>query len=184
MFSNEQKLVDGLINSDDNAFDYILELYGDDILRFCYMKTQDISSAEDLTQETFINIYKYINKFKGKSSLKTWIYKIALNCCREYYRKNKKVLSIDEEKFRKENIMDEFDLEEEILTLVDNEFIATSLEKIKPQYRDIIYMFYYKEFTVKDIASILDENENTIKTKLRRGRNELGRVLAKEGIYG
>lgn len=184
MFINEKSLVEGLVNSDDRAFDYILDEYGDDILRFCYMKVNDESIAEDLTQETFINIFKYIGRFKGKSSLKTWIYKIALNCCREYFRKNKNLVIVDDSRFVQNNIIAEFDLEEEILTLVDNEIIASALEEIKPQYKDIIYMFYYKDFTVRDIAEILEQNENTIKTKLRRGRNELGKVLAKEGIYG
>ncbi|MGL5633814.1 MAG: RNA polymerase sigma factor [Sarcina sp.] len=184
MYSDEKKLIQGLKKSDDNAFDYLLDIYGDDILRFCYMKTSDVSIAEDLTQEIFIKIFRYIGKFKGDSSLKTWIYKISLNICREYYRKNKKVTYFGEEFNKETEVEDKFDLEEEILELMDNEVIANALEKIKPAYRDIIYMFYYKEFTIKDIAKILDENENTIKTKLRRGKNALGIVLKEEGIYG
>ncbi|MGL5576898.1 MAG: RNA polymerase sigma factor [Sarcina sp.] len=180
---DESALVNGLMKSNDEAFDYLLDIYGDDILRFCYMKVNDVGVAEDLTQETFINVFKYIQKFRGKSSLKTWIYKIALNQCREYYRKNKyatgsiiEILDV--------NIRAEFDLEEEILELIDNEFIADSLTELKGEYRDIIYMFYYKDMTIRDIAMILKENENTVKTRLRRGRSALGKVLKEEGIYG
>lgn len=181
MFSDERKLINGLINSDDNTFDYLLDLYGDDILRFCYIKTGELETAQDLTQETFINIYKYIKKFKGKSSLKTWIYKIALNCCREYFRKHKSTYSIEDIAYS--DVKDDFDLEETILDILDNEMIIDSLSKIKDDYRDIIYMFYYKEFTIKDIAKILEEKENTVKTKLRRGRSQLGQVLKEAGIW-
>lgn len=180
---DENVLINGLMKSDDTAFDYLLDIYGDDILRFCYMKVNDVGVAEDLTQETFINVFKYIQKFKGKSSLKTWIYKIALNQCREYYRKHKYATgSIIE--ILDANTRAEFDLEEEILDLIDNEFIADSLAMLKSEYRDIIYMFYYKDMTIRDIAMILKENENTIKTRLRRGRSALGKVLKEEGIYG
>ena len=184
---DENALINGLIKSDDDAFDCLIDTYGDDILRFCYMKVNDVSIAEDLAQETFINVFKYIQKFKGKSSLKTWIYKIALNQCREFYRKSKslnKNFSGGIVELLDINTKADFDLEEEILELIDNEFIASSLEAIKPDYRDIIYMFYYKELTIKDIAKILKENENTIKTRLRRGRSALGKVLKEEGIYG
>ncbi|MGL4741447.1 MAG: RNA polymerase sigma factor [Sarcina sp.] len=184
MYSDEKKLIQGLKKSDDKAFDYLLDIYGDDILKFCYMKTSDVNIAEDLTQEIFIKIFKYIGKFKGDSSLKTWIYKISLNICREYYRKNKKVTYFDEQVTKESDIEDEFDLEEEILELIDNAVIASALAKIKIDYRDIIYMFYYKDFTIKDIAKILDENENTIKTKLRRGRTALEVALREAGIYG
>ncbi|MGL4761679.1 MAG: sigma-70 family RNA polymerase sigma factor [Sarcina sp.] len=184
---DENALVNGLIKSNDDAFDYLLDTYGDDILRFCYMKVNDVGVAEDLAQETFINVFKYIQKFKGQSSLKTWIYKIALNQCREFYRKSKtfnKNFNGGVFELLDVNVKADFDLEEEILDIIDNEFILESLQKIRPQYRDIIYMFYYKELTIKDIAMVLKQNENTIKTRLRRGRSALRKVLKEDGIYG
>lgn len=181
---DERSLVKALINLDDRAFDYLVDRYGDDILRFCYIKTSDISIAEDLTQETLINIFKNIGNFKFKSSLKTWIYKIALNVCREYFRAKKQLSYLEDDKVSKVLIDEEFNIEEEILNKIDNELIAEKLCEINPKYRDVIYMFYYKDFAIKDIGIVLGEKENTIKTRLRRGKIELGKLLVEEGIYG
>lgn len=184
---DEKALIEGLINSDDKAFDKLIDLYGNNILRLCYMRTSQMEVAEDLTQETLIGIFKYIGKFKGKSSLKTWVYKIAINNCNKYQTKlakEKVTVTYVDFSDEGEKIIVEQDSEiDEYLKESNKEIIFEGLSIINYKYREVIYMFYYDELSVKDIGSILNKNENTIKTLLRRGRSELAKVLRKEDLY-
>lgn len=184
---DEKDLVNGLINGDDKAFDFLIDLYGNDILRLCYMRVSDIAVAEDLTQETLIAVFKYIGGFKGKSSFKTWIYKIAINTCNKYHEKiSKEKAFVTYVDFRgeKENLLRESeDYNDKFLKEADKNIILNAVEGIDKKYKEVIYMFYYDELSIKEIALILDKGENTIKTLLRRGRGELKKVLSKEDLY-
>lgn len=183
----EKALIEGLINIDDEAFHKLIDLYGNDILRLCYMRVSDMEKAEDLTQETLIAIFKYIDKFKGKSSLKTWIYKIAINNCNKHQSKlskEKAIVTYVDFSDKNETMITEKESEiDEYLKENNKEIIIEGLNKINNKYREAIYMFYYEELSVKDIGNILGKSENTIKTLLGRGRNELSKVLRKEDLY-
>ncbi|MGL5614905.1 MAG: RNA polymerase sigma factor [Sarcina sp.] len=181
---NEKELIEGLMKSDDKAFDKLIDLYGNDILRLCYLRTSSVEVAEDLTQETLIAIFKYIGNFKGKSSLKTWIYKIAINNCNKFL-KNKIKDNITYVDFNDKNneILEDEDFTEELLKIVDKNIILEGLSNLDNKYREVIYMFYYEEISIKEIGEILEKNENTIKTLLRRGREGLKKILNREDLY-
>lgn len=181
---SEKELIEGLIKSDDLAFDKLIDLYGNDILRLCYLRTSNLEAAEDLVQETLIAIFKYIGNFKGKSSLKTWIYKIAINNCNKFL-KNKIKDNISYVDFNDKNneVVEDGDFTEELLKSVDKNIILEGLNKIDDKYKEVIYMFYYEEFSIKEIGELLEKNENSIKTLLRRGRGELKKILKREDLY-
>ncbi|WDC84697.1 sigma-70 family RNA polymerase sigma factor [Caloramator sp. mosi_1] len=76
-----------IIKQDRSAeIEYLIDEYGDDILRLCYIYTKDYSQAEDLFQEVFIKVYKNIDKFRQDSDVYTWITKIAINTCKDYLK--------------------------------------------------------------------------------------------------
>ncbi len=129
----------------------------------------DINEA---VQETMIEAYKEIKKLKYNQYFKTWIIKILINKCNKQYRKNKK-----------ENISYEYNnlenqiKENEIQTDIDFYIIISKLEYVE---RIIVTLYYLERYTTKEIAKILNKNENTIKTKLSRAKKKLRRYLEEE----
>ena len=74
-------LTDNIKLNKDNVFEDIVEEYSNSIIRLCYLQTGDLNESEDLAQEVFLKIYKNLDRFKGNSSIYTWIYKITINTC-------------------------------------------------------------------------------------------------------
>ena len=87
----EKKLIKELKSNSESAFKLLIENYKDQIFNTIIPIIQNVDDADDVTQEVFIQIYKSIKKFKEKSSLSTWIYKISISKAYEYIRYNKRI---------------------------------------------------------------------------------------------
>jgi RNA polymerase sigma-70 factor (ECF subfamily) len=177
-YLDEKALIQGLKNKQDSAFEALLNKYGDKILRICYLILKDISLAEDVTQETFILVYRHGSKFKEKSSLYTWISKIAINKCRDVLKKNNEYIYFEDYK----EIEADSNIENEVLNNFNGEKIKDCIFLMKPLYREVITLYYYEELSIKEICKVLDENENTVKSRLIRGRKMLKDMLIKEDL--
>ena len=129
----------------------------------------DINEA---VQETMIEAYKEIKKLKYNQYFKTWIIKILINKCNKQYRKNKK----ENISYEYNNIENQIK-ENEIQTDIDFYIIISKLEYVE---RIIVTLYYLERYTTKEIAKILNKNENTIKTKLSRAKKKLRRYLEEE----
>ena len=150
----------------DNVFEDIVEEYSNSIIRLCYLQTGDLNESEDLAQEVFLKIYKNLDRFKGNSSIYTWIYKITINTCFSYLKKNGKI--VKEELNR--NIPNEELTEEIVLNKYSREEIRGWLFNSPTDYRVPLYMFYFEDMKISQIAEVLECIENTVKTRLRRGK--------------
>ena len=123
-----------------------------------------------------IEAYKNIKKLKYNQYFKTWIIKILINKCNKQYQKNKKEnISYEQNNF--ENQINE----NEIQTDIDFYILISKLEY---EERIVITLYYLERYKTKEIAKILRKNENTIKTKLSRGKKKLKRYLEEEDLNG
>lgn len=154
------------VPNNDNSPDMqrLINEYGNDLLRMCYLYLHDLQLAEDVVQDTYIKVYQNWDKFKGKSSEKTWITSIAINACKSYLRRSwyKNLLfssDITQEPYREEKINDDTVLKE--------------ISKLKPRYREIILLFYYQEMKTKEIAAALRITESAVTVRLSRARKQL-----------
>lgn len=156
-----------------------MDSYGDYLMRLTYLIVKDEKMAEDIVQEVFIRYYLNLEKFEGRSSVKTYLYRIAVNECHNYFKSWA---------YRKMEISNLFghllvskDMpEKEVLQKESDDHIVKMIEGLPLKYREVIWLHYYSELTVTEVADVLDCPVNTVKTRLVRGR-KLARIAFEEG---
>lgn len=151
-------------------------LYGQDLLQLVYTYVRDKALAQDLTQEIFMKCYEAYPTYKGKSTLKTWMWRIAINHCKDYlkswYNQNIQVAvdaGID--------VKASSNVEQQVIQQDEQERLAKTVMQLPIMYREVIYLFYFEDYTSKEIAVVLSTNENTVKTRLRKAKQFLKQQL-------
>lgn len=173
----EKELIKMLKRGKEEAYYELINLYGNKLLRTCYLMIHDEKEAEDIVQETFINVFKYIKNFKGNSSLYTWIYRISQNITKD--RLKTKITTVPYE----DNEIVSNSPEDITIVNIDRVALRTELGKLSFIYKQVLVLFYFNDLSIKEISEILDEKEGTIKSKLSRGRNLLREALVEGGEF-
>ena len=140
-----------------------IDTYGSRLYNISLFVLKNEVLAEDSTQESFHKIWKGLDKFSFKSSLYTWMYRITYNNAITTYNKEKK--------HRKSDI--EHDFASRDFDLTNDIALKDAIEKLPLNYRKAIVMFYFLEYSIKEISLELSINENTIKSWLKRGKQQL-----------
>ena len=145
----------------------LIDLYGDGILRLCILYLGDRHLAEDAFQETFVKAWKKRDDFRGESSVRTWLTRIAINTCRDMLR------SGWFRTMRRSQATDE-DIQEEAA-------VRDALTRLPGLYREVVLLHYDQGLKIREIAKALGLSQNTVSTRLRRARALMEKEL-KEGI--
>jgi RNA polymerase sigma-70 factor, ECF subfamily len=136
----------------------------------------DEHDANDITQNVVLKIIRFLPKFWEKSSFSTWYYRIAYNESITYLKKKKDESDID----ILEKIPDETNsIIQEIDSKYVSEIVTEKIHDLPVIERNIILYYYYDDLKIKDIAEIMNINENTVKTKLSRSKKSLSTQLKK-----
>lgn len=169
---DEDVLIEELNKSNPKALEELMDIYGTRLLKSAFLIVKDYGLAQDAVQEVFIQVYYKISLFRGQSTLYTWIYSIMLNICRKKLRNNwlKKIVLSDKK------INSKLDYAE---ISVNNMDLQDALQKLNDKYRRIAIMFYFEDFSIKEIAEITGAKEGTVKSSLNRLRG-----LLKENMSG
>lgn len=156
------------------AFNQIVNLYQEDIFRMVYYRTHSKMDSEDITQDIFLKVFKNLSSLKDVNRFKGWLYRIALNRIRDFYRK-KRVLSIfkdlNDEDNRLPTHTDSEDSSDAVDSLIKKEFwerIVQITEKLSYMEREVFLLRFFDHLSIKEIASTLNRSESTIKTHLYR----------------
>jgi RNA polymerase sigma-70 factor, ECF subfamily len=156
----------------DEAIEYAMDLYGEKLKRFIYTYTKSWAQTEDVLQEVFLSIYMNLENFKGESSFKTWIFRIAANKCKDHLRSWHYLhLQLTDKLFwfdRREK-----SAEDELVEKDGQDRLMENILKLPVKYRESILLYYVKEFSMPEIADILGLHLETVKTRIRRGREKL-----------
>ncbi len=153
--------------------------YGDTILRLCYMYLKDHQLAEDATQEAFIRAYCKYPMFKGDSSEKTWITRIAINICKDMMRRRSWGEKPPEDTLP-DSVSSLASPEAQAETADRDRLIIEAVMSLDDIYKEVILLFYYNGLKISEIAKTLNMREGTVKTRLMRARGILGSVLKEE----
>lgn len=165
------------------AIETIMDTYGDEIKRLVFAYMKNSADTDDVTQEVFVTIYQKLHSFQGNSSLKSWIYSIAINKCKDHLRswqsRNKRLM----EKLitsSHTSTKEEITPEEMALQKDSSSALFQTVMNLPIKYREVIILFYFKDFSTKEIGAILNLKESTVRTRLNRGREKLKECLSSE----
>lgn len=145
-----------------------MEVHGDYLKRLIFSYIKDYQKAEDIVQDVFVKFYKHLERFEGRSSIKTYLYRIAVNECNNYIRSwHYKKLEFTE---KIKMLNNRASAEREWIQREQQQNIAELINGLPVKYREIIWLYYYIELSVPEIADVLKCSVNTVKTRLVRGR--------------
>lgn len=164
---------------DYQLFNEIMDTYGRGIQQLVFTYVNDFATAEDLTQEIFLKCYKKLHTFKRQSSLKTWLYSIAINHCKDHLRSWQQRNFVYNDQLLIESEAKEFNTEEKMIKKSEQESLVSAVLRLDLKYREVVYLYYYEELTTREISQLTKDNENTIKTRLKRAKQMIKDQLAK-----
>lgn len=153
--------------------DEAVERYSDMVYRISLTITKNEEDARDVFQETFLRLVKNQQKITSEEHLKAWLIKAASNCAKTVVTSmwNRMTQGIQEEMRNREEMQ-----------WKDNTLFL-EMKKLPPKYSLVLYLYYYEEYSIKEISELLEKNENSVKTWLSRGRKLLRKRLERGG-YG
>jgi RNA polymerase sigma-70 factor (ECF subfamily) len=184
-FPGEDALVTALCKGAEEAYESLIQRYQQPVYNLVCRLMNDPADASDIVQEVFLKVFRNIGAFRGKSSLKTWIYRIAVNEAynhRRWFSRHQRqevALSADE---GLPNFADSladpsrtpFDqaADRETRALVEE-----ALEKLNPKFRAAVVLTDIEDLSYEEIAAVLDVSLGTVKSRILRGREYLRKIL-------
>lgn len=178
---SEEKMIEKAILGDEECIRLLIDQWYPIIRAFCYRCINNYTEADDLTQEVFLKMIVNFPNYNEKGKFKSWLFKIAANTCKDYYRRNART-----EVFRcKENeVMVNEAIENDFSgNVVEKELLKKTLSALQYKYRESIILHYYDQFTLEEIGEILHIPKSTVNTRIRRGLAYLRYILG-EDSYG
>lgn len=172
---NEKELLNQAKTGNPEAFEKLLFIYEKPIYNYLYRLTGRREDAEDLTQKTFIKLYKSLHLINPDKSFKSWLYKIAANTAYDWFRKKKRLREIA---LPEDNCLNETIEPDPAYYRIEAGYdLGKALSAIKPAYKSILLLYYKDCLSYEEIADSLSLPVNTVKTHLRRAKQELKNEL-------
>ena len=175
-----------LERGDPTAYNELMKLYRDPLYFMLYEKVGDQELAKDLTIETLGKAFKKLHLYTPTYVFSTWLFTVARNHCIDYLRKHKlPTISIDKMMLDEDGKRNTFDLKSTDLNpeqkMEKKQRIAILrqiVDQLKPKYRDLVKLRYFKEMTYDEIATTLDVPIGTVKAQLHRSREQLFKIMS------
>jgi RNA polymerase sigma-70 factor (ECF subfamily) len=178
--------LDALKAGDRAEFARMVEVYSDQVYRLALKILGDAQDAEDVLQETFIKALRSVNGFEGRSSLSTWLYRIAVNEALMAIRRRKgETVSIDEEKEDEDGQTEPVEIvdwcclpESEMMSAEARGFLDAAIQRLSPALSAVFVLRDIQGLSVRDTAETLNISETAVKTRLLRARLKLREELS------
>lgn len=168
-------LIRNMKKGDEKAFDEFVRKYYGDILKYCGYHCFDLEYAEDLAQETFVHFFAKLSEYRSIGKTKNYLYTIAGNLCKNYYKKKKETLLEDEELKEQAGVT----VTETSKLLIKIE-VEEALEKLSEGLREVVVLYYFQELKLSEIADILKIGLPLVKYRIKRAKTLLKEYLEQE----
>jgi len=158
-------------HGEPQALEWIFQTYHRSIYSLCYRLLGRTADAEDATQTTFISAFRRLSDFRGQSSIKTWLYRIAVNESLTLLRhRRRSPCQLDEE----------LGVGDGAAEIVEKAAIAATIARMRPEQRLILVLFYWEDLSCEEIAAISEISLSAAKMRLKRAREEFQRNYGSE----
>jgi RNA polymerase sigma-70 factor (ECF subfamily) len=185
MAQTDQQLIEEFLNGSDLSFEILVKKYLKPVYNFIYHLMNDLGVVDDLTQITFLKAWKNVRRFDLEKDFKVWLFAIAKNTVYDYWKKKKTLpfaLFENEDGSNKlENVAEDKILPDEVLMRMEmSGELETKLKLLNEKYRLILFMRYSNDFSLNEIAEILNLPYNTIKSRHKRALDALKKSFDKD----
>ena len=186
----DQELLNRCLTGDDSAWEALLRVYARKIYNLCYRFTGRVEEAEDVTQEVFIKVFQTLKSYDAaQGSFSTWLNRVARNHLVDHYRRTRKdrVTSSleDEMPAAQERPSPHMEPTGQVESRERREILQLALDRLSPDLREAVILRDLHDLDYEEIALVLKVPQGTVKSRINRGRLELGRVLKRmEGMRG
>jgi len=175
-----------LDQGDTTAYNELMKLYRDPLYFMLLEKVGDKELAKDLTIEALGKAFKKLHMYTPNYTFSTWLFTVARNNCIDYLRKNKiKTTSIDQFTIDNDGKKNKIDIQSDELNpegiLIRKQKIAILrqvVDKLKPKYRELVKLRYFKEMSYEEISTLLQIPIGTVKAQLYRSREQLFQIVS------
>ncbi len=184
-FSDSNEFTQHLKDREPESFDALYAAYGRKIYSLAYRMTGSQAEAEDITQETFLQVYRKIEDFRGQSQLYTWIYAIARNLCYRYFQRVKKssFTAFETLVYSGAEIESPSEIKawekQELIRQVKEGCLTGLVRCLAFQPRMAFILHVLLRLPIQDVAEILDKSEEATKVLIHRARKNLRNFLCK-----
>ncbi len=161
---------------DEAAFDMFVRKYYGEILNYCHYHCFDRAYAEDLAQETFLHFFAKLSDYHDKGKTKNYLYTIAGNLCRDFYRKKKDIPA------------EHGDLEQNAVyvsldSVIERIAVEEAVKSLPPEFGEVIILYYFQGLKMREIADVLQVKVSLVKYRLKQAKKMLGQRMGEEGAY-
>jgi RNA polymerase sigma factor (sigma-70 family) len=161
----------------DELLERIMDEFGERLTKLAYNYLRDWGTAQEVVQDVFVTCYKHLDEYNQIQSYKSWIYRVTINRCKDKLRSSLLKRFIFNNDLLQNVNSSEATPEDQVLKDREAEFLSISVLSLPVKYREVIILFYYEELSIEEISSLLNVNPNTVKTRLKRSRDLLKKVL-------
>ena len=195
MQETDEQLIRAYVSEgNEDALATLIARHTGAIYHFVYRLVKDRQEAEDITQETFVKVWRNLKRYIHDTSFTPWLFTIARNTTLDHLRKKKMLVfseltqSLSEDADNavpfEETLPDEQPLPQELLASNETAtLLSTALDALPFVYREVLVLRYKEDFSFGEIATILGRPENTVKSQCRRGLQQLREKLLAAPIY-
>lgn len=178
----DENLINGLKSGDEKVFRAFVDAYHEKIFNVCMGFVNNSSDADDLAQEVFIEVYRSVAHFKGKASLSTWLYRIAVNKSLNYLNKRKRqhrfsfFLNSGNDNESLQNQVEESH-ESKLITIERNRLIYRLIDQLPDNQRIAFTLHKIEELSQNEVAEIMDISQPAIESLIHRAKANLQKKL-------
>jgi RNA polymerase sigma factor (sigma-70 family) len=175
---NDQHFINLVIGGDTHSFAVLVDRYKNMVFTLCLKMLQSHEEAEEAAQDTFLKVYKSLEKFKSESKFSTWLYKVTYNTCLDSLKSKKRNLlqtSVDD--FEEKDVISFTNVLDAIESRERKQMIQKCLDQLPAEDRFLLTLYYFQENSLKEISKIMGINENNLKIRLYRSRIKIAGIL-------
>ncbi len=178
--SDEEDIIRQCLDGAEDAFAVLVDRYKIMVHNLAYRMLGDVDTANDVAQESFIAAYEGLGRFKFGSKFSTWLYRIALNKCRDHLRTVKDTVPADEIAGVRPDPGPS--PERTVSALQDSDLLQRALDALPAEYREVLILKHIDELDYGEIAAVTGAGITALKVRAHRGREMLRKILEEAGV--